>query len=161
MHKAALLGLPFLVLLGILAFGAYQYHALAERARQVAERATQDNADSEATIARLATELDAKEAEARTFADALYREQDKNEVFERQLRDLSGTVGTLEKLAKTDPELLAKYSKVYFLNENYAPARLAPIDETYAFEEGRTYEMHADVLPVLEDLLADAAEDGL
>src|SRR5690606_2743202 len=88
-------------------------------------------------------------------------EQRKNRVFERQIADISGSVGTLEKLARTDPELLAKYSKVYFLNENYVPAALAPIPERYGYLPERTYEFHAEALPFLEELLADAEEDGL
>src|SRR5688572_6691702 len=39
--------------------------------------------------------------------------------FQGQIQSLAGTLGTLEKLSQTDEELLKKYSKVYFLNENY------------------------------------------
>jgi hypothetical protein len=45
----------------------------------------------------------------------------------QQVGTISGTVNTLQKLSKTDPELLAKYSKVYFLNEHYAPERVTQI----------------------------------
>ena len=49
----------------------------------------------------------------------LNEEKEKNEAFEKQIGKISGTVGKLDKLSKMDPELLIKYSKVYFLNENY------------------------------------------
>lgn len=109
----------------------------------------------------LAAELAQKEEEAITLAGELRREQQKTGDFERQLRQLSGAVGTLEKLAYTDSELLAKYSKVYFLNENYVPTKLATIPTEFSFQEGRTYEFHANAIGHLEDLLDDAKEDGL
>ncbi len=51
--------------------------------------------------------------------------------FQNEFAQISSTVGTLTKLAQTDPQLLQKYSKVYFLNENYVPARLTPIAPEY------------------------------
>jgi len=77
------------------------------------------------------------------------------------LDDVSGTVGTLEKLSKTDPELLAKYSKVFFLNENYAPERVVDIDSRYLYNEQNPEVIHALVWPKLEDLLQDAARDNI
>ena len=42
----------------------------------------------------------------------------------QQVSEAQTRIGTLEKLSQTDPELLKKYSKNYFLNENYVPASL-------------------------------------
>src|SRR5690242_4812303 len=61
--------------------------------------------ESEGKVAQLANELDA--------------ERYKNSLFTGQISDLASTVGKLDKLSKTDKELLQKYSKVYFLNEHY------------------------------------------
>ncbi|MDZ4226343.1 MAG: M15 family metallopeptidase [Patescibacteria group bacterium] len=77
------------------------------------------------------------------------------------LNDVSGTVGDLEKLAKTDPELLAKYSKVFFLNENYAPERVVDIDTQYLYNEQNPELIHELVWPKLEDLLEDAKRDDI
>lgn len=77
------------------------------------------------------------------------------------LSDVSGTVGTLEKLSKTDPELLAKYSKVFFLNENYAPERVTSIDTKYLYHEQNPETIHSAVIPKLEDLLDRAKRDGI
>src|SRR3990167_9622710 len=49
--------------------------------------------------------------------------------FENTVGDISGTVDVLEKLRNTDRELLQKYSKVFFLNEHYAPSRLAQMED--------------------------------
>ncbi|MEZ4156551.1 MAG: D-alanyl-D-alanine carboxypeptidase family protein [Candidatus Paceibacterota bacterium] len=93
--------------------------------------------------------------------DELRKEKNKNEEFEEQIQDIAGTVGVLEKLSKTDPELLQKYSKVFFLNEHYAPERLKDIDEDFTLNSGKTYQVHAAVEPFLDDLLKDAKDDGI
>ncbi|MEO7596931.1 MAG: hypothetical protein ABIS26_00800, partial [Candidatus Paceibacterota bacterium] len=61
----------------------------------------------------------------------LTEEQSKNNTFKDTLNGITDTVATLEKLSNTDPELLKKYSKVYFLNEHYVPLSLRTIDSEY------------------------------
>ena len=74
---------------------------------------------------------------------------------------ISGTVGTLEKLSKIDARLLQKYSKVYFLNENYVPDALTQIDARYVLEQNRTYEFHAKAYSYLVRLLDAANAEGI
>lgn len=76
--------------------------------------------------------------------------------FEQEVGEISGTVTILEKLSKTDEELLQKYSKVYFLNEHYAPKQIAEIDKNYLYSERRPEFIHALIWPYLKNLL-DAA----
>jgi len=76
--------------------------------------------------------------------------------FTGQISSIGNTVGTLEKLAQTDKELLKKYSKVYFLNENYVPAKLTQVEKIYTFDGGENFLIHAEVWPYLKRLL-DAA----
>jgi LAS superfamily LD-carboxypeptidase LdcB len=80
---------------------------------------------------------------------------------ESRVGSISGTVGTLEKLSKTDPELLQKYSKVFFLNEHYVPERVADIPAKYLYREQNPEVIHASVWPHLEDLLQAAERDGV
>lgn len=91
----------------------------------------------------------------------LEQEEAKNEAFERQIKKISGTVGRLDKLSKTDEELLQKYSKVYFLNENYIPSKLKLIDKDFLAPGRKEQYFHADALPYLEDMLAAAKKDGI
>ncbi len=77
-------------------------------------------------------------------------------VVVEEVGGLTGKVGTLEKLSETDPELLQKYSKVYFLSEHYAPERLAAIDKKWLYNEARSESVHASVWPQLKSLLAAA-----
>lgn len=74
---------------------------------------------------------------------------------------ISGTVDTLEKLSKTDPELLQKYSKVFFLNEHYAPERLVAIDTAYLYSERSPVTIQALVWPRLKELLDAAKKDNI
>jgi zinc D-Ala-D-Ala carboxypeptidase len=101
-----------------------------------------------------------------SLSDMLYEEQikltelnDKVTKFSKQISKLSGNVETLEKLTTTDPELLQKYSKVYFLNEHYKPTDLKVIDEKYDLVDGKQVSIHSEVLPFLEDLIDEARED--
>jgi D-alanyl-D-alanine carboxypeptidase len=93
--------------------------------------------------------------------DELRREQNKNEEFADQIQDISRTVGVLDKLSKTDRELLQKYSKVYFLNENFRPEKLTAIPEEYILGGREQQFFHTSAWPFLEDLLEDAREDGI
>lgn len=94
--------------------------------------------------------------------DRLTEEEERNEDFEDQIRDLAGTVNILDKLAKTDKELLQKYSKVYFLNEHYVPPRVAEIDKKYVVNnDGFPEYVHASIADFVEDMLERAERDGI
>lgn len=82
--------------------------------------------------------------------------------FEGQISGLSGVVGNLQKLAKTDEELLAKYSKVFFLNENYLPEKLEQVEPDYALVQNDSDMLvHSDVWPHLKGMLDAARADGV
>jgi zinc D-Ala-D-Ala carboxypeptidase len=146
-----------LVLLVALGFGIYRYVALDRTSDELAAAIVRANA----YIAELEGTLADTEQARIELADALAREQAKNDAFENRINDISGTVGTLAKLAATDPELLAKYSKVYFLNENYIPSALTLIDEQYRSDPSRALEFHAQAEPYLVKMLEEAKEDGV
>jgi zinc D-Ala-D-Ala carboxypeptidase len=117
-------------------------------------------ASSEAALNETRATLAHVENENVQLSDALAAEKARNDAFEERLGEISGTVGKLDKLARTDPELLQKYSKVYFLNENYVPSALSqiPVEWTHGKEEEY---FHTQVWPHLEDLLDDARSDGI
>ncbi len=90
---------------------------------------------------------------------ALQGEKETNNSFQNQIKSISGTVGILQKLSQTDSELLKKYSKVYFLNENYVPPKLTEIPEKYLNPKDRLMQIHTDIWPHLQSLL-DSALSG-
>jgi D-alanyl-D-alanine carboxypeptidase len=95
------------------------------------------------------------------LAQQLEDQQNKTAEFEDTIDDIAGTVGTLEKLSKTDRELLQKYSRVYFLSENYVPMRLSTIDEHFAEDQTKLLQFHSSARPYLEDMLEEAENDNV
>jgi LAS superfamily LD-carboxypeptidase LdcB len=96
------------------------------------------------------------QAQNQELTISLATEQQKNGTYQSQVGDLTSTVSILTKLTTIDPQLLAKYSKVYFLNENYIPLKLATITPAQTFNQERTYQFEADALPFLDSMMADA-----
>lgn len=79
-----------------------------------------------------------------------------------QVGEIASTVGTLKKLSETDKELLQKYSKVYFLNENYVPSSLGVIDKKYIYQlKDKDLELHTNVLPYISRMLDVASTSGM
>ena len=112
------------------------------------------------TIHELSGRLSLTSEELAEIEDDLAREKNRNEDFEDQIKDLAGTVGVLDKLSKTDEELLQKYSKTYFLNENFRPLKLSQIDQDYVFAGKKDQYFHGDAIEHLTDLLDAAKRAG-
>lgn len=119
-----------------------------------------ERADAAATIAELSSRLSLTADELQAIEDDLHRERGRNEAFEGQIRSLAGTVDDLDRLSKTDRELLQKYSRTYFLNENYRPLKLTPIDPRYVMPGRKDQYFHPEVIHFLEDMLDAAKRDG-
>lgn len=95
------------------------------------------------------------------LAQRLADQQNQSQEFADTIDDIAGTVNTLEKLSKTDQELLQKYSKVYFLSDNYIPLRLRDIDQNYLAPNYKDLQFHASAIKYLEDMFDDAEGDGI
>ncbi len=76
-------------------------------------------------------------------------------------KELQDKVINLDKLAKSDPQLLKKYSKVYFLNENYSPVSTEKIPSDYILNINNEYKLHTNVLPFLTSMIDDARKEGV
>ncbi len=113
------------------------------------------------TEAEIEARLEEKTSQSIALEGQLRLLEEEHSDSKRTVRKLSEEVQDLEKIVETDPELLAKYSKVYFLNENYAPSTLAPVPSLFVFQKDRTYEVHAQMEPFLTDLLEESAKDGM
>ena len=95
------------------------------------------------------------------LSDVLQQEQEKNNSLANQVNEVTNTVGALSKLSKTDPELLKKYSKVYFLNEHYIPISLSDAGADYRSSKSSNYKIHSNVLPYLEKMIIAGNADGV
>ena len=87
--------------------------------------------------------------------------KDKVGGVEQTVGSISGTVNTLKKLSEVDPEILKKYSKVYFMNENYVPAHLTTISQDYVYSKTRQEQFLTEAIPHLNDLLLNAKANGV
>jgi len=120
-----------------------------------------DLADASNTILALQEDLELLEEEIEELEEDYRDERDKNEEFEDQLRDLGKVVGDLDKLSRTDEELLQKYSKAYFLNENYVPSNLEEIDDRYVLDDREPEFFHGNAMDFLEELMEEAKDDDI
>ncbi len=118
-------------------------------------------AEASTTISKLRAELHKVHEDLADIASNYKKEKNRNEEFEDQIQGLAGTLGDLDKLAKTDKELLMKYSKVYFLNENYIPSKLKQIPSEYVMAGKSDQYFHDSAIEHLENMLAAAKEDGI
>jgi len=115
----------------------------------------------DATVADLADRLQLTEEELSDTESTLRTEKNRNDEFEDRINTIAGTVGNLDKLSKTDKELLQKYSKVYFLNEHYVPEALKEVSDEWKYSEEKSRQLHSKVMPFFEDMLEDAKDDGI
>jgi LAS superfamily LD-carboxypeptidase LdcB len=145
---AIILGLGFF---GVFFYINYRYEGLA---RQLEEK--------NIATADAVTVLDGK---IRNLADilesTLTAEQKKNKALRNDLEDITDNIATLERISTTDRDLLKKYSKTYFLNENYTPLDLKSISSQFRSASASNYQILSDVAPHLEDLFSDAEDEGL
>jgi len=83
------------------------------------------------------------------------------DTFQTKIENLEEMVDTLKKINSTDKELLKKYSKIYFLNENYFPVSLSDISKEYRSIKSTNFQIHSGVLPYLEKVINDSNLENL
>ena len=162
-----LFGVFLLAGLGLIGYQSYTWYQELHELRsahtelQANHNNTLTELESEQAIRQnLESELaDTNDELSAVLAD-LRREENRNEEFADQIRDLAGTVGTLDKLSKTDQELLQKYSRTYFLNENFIPSKLVQINDRYILPGKKDQYFHGDAVKYLTDMLDAAKRAG-
>ncbi len=91
----------------------------------------------------------------------LTSEQKRRLELEEIKRSAEKQIDTLTKLTTLDPELLKKYSKVYFLSENYTPPALKDIDSIYLADQSKPAQFLDKASPFLEALLKKSVLDNM
>lgn len=156
-HTKELVAGGLVLCLIVFGFVAYKYmNLIKEKKAQIANIQALKQ-----TVTTLESDLFAVKGEKTLLEEAYQNEKNRNDDFDDQISKISGTVGTLEKLSKTDPELLQKYSKIYFLNEHYIPSDLTDIPTKYVYPDDKKLQFHAKAWPFLEELLNEAKEDDV
>ena len=145
------------LVLASIGFNIYQFLDLKKQNEQLYSYIDQYEEVLSATQMKLSSTTHEKLA----IKDSLQKEKENTNFFQNQIQTLAGTVGVLEKLSKTDSELLKKYSKVYFLNENYNPPQLVNIDNNYLLQKEKQVQIHAEVWPHLQKMLDASLASGV
>ncbi|MBI5470325.1 M15 family metallopeptidase [Candidatus Kaiserbacteria bacterium] len=158
---ASLLALAALILLSFLIVVTYRSYLLSEQYERVSGLLASSTAIYGSALADLRVKFVAVTGHNADLSTALTTEQTKNDFFQAQINGVKSTVATLAKLSETDKELLQKYSKVYFLNENYIPSDLPAIPSDKLLNPNAALEFHAHALPFLEKMIARAMADGV
>lgn len=105
--------------------------------------------------------LSEKIIEIEFLKEQLEEEQNLYNELEEKIEKIAKSVGILEKIKKVDKELLAKYSKVYFLNEHYTPKNLEDIEEKFLFNTGKKLQIRKEINEFLEEMFEDAKDDNI
>ena len=141
----------------VVGFGAYKYQDLSSRYFG----ALGQFASSTEEINQLKSLLGQNQKVNADLTNSLNLEKQRNDQIAGQVSEITSTVGTLKKLSQTDRELLQKYSKIYFLSENYAPTNLATITPAYLFNKKRPELILSGVWPHLESMIRDASSTAV
>lgn len=135
--------------------------ALNQEYEQKKVETTVEIRDLKTTVALLEGDLGRTKKERDDFEMYYNLEKIRMDEFASQISEIQGTVGILDKLSRTDPELLKKYSKVYFLNENYTPESLVKITPAYTYNPSEDYFFYSKVWPFLQGLMQAAATENV
>ncbi|MEX1014621.1 MAG: M15 family metallopeptidase [Candidatus Paceibacterota bacterium] len=109
----------------------------------------------------LENQLNNSELEKENLSELLNIEQSRNQEFQEQINQITGTLGNIERINEIGEEILQKYSRVYFLNEHYTPSDLSDIPEKHLYDESREQRIHSEVLPFLLEMITAADNDGV
>jgi len=154
--------------LGIVGYFGYQNYqlekdklALGNELLQTKENFASTTVNLQAVIDSIQWELTKTKTERNDFELQYNMEKNRVDLLAEQIGGIAGTVGDLEKLSKTDPELLKKYSKVYFLSENYIPEAFIKIENKYTYDSQEDYLFYSKTWPFLHNLLASAENNNI
>lgn len=153
--------LAIAVTITIFSYGIIKYYSLNKNLAHTKEQFETTSQNLQSDIKKLETHLASTTTENIFLNDFLTVLKTRNTDYKNEIEDINLTVSKLKKLTSTDPELLQKYSKIYFLNENYIPEELSLIDTSFLFRKEKPEQIHSKVKTFLEMLMLAARADGI
>jgi len=144
------------LIVGLVAYGGFEYYQIGTELKETRSRL----ASTTKTYTLLAKRSQSLQRQNRQLSEQLQSAREENKEFEEQIEKIQEKIGTIERVQNTDEELLKKYSRIYFLNENYVPSDFEKIDEEYIYGDEEEH-VHADMWPYLQDLLEAAEDDNI
>lgn len=149
------------IIMGAAGYLGYEYYYLGKEKTNLEDEFSQTVKNLQDIIDSLEQDLAAMTVERNDFEQKYTEEKNKMDSLSSQVSSIQGTVSVLERLSQTDPELLEKYSKVYFLNENYIPRSFVKIDPEYTFYPETDYLFYQGTWPFLKGLLLAASSSNI
>lgn len=153
--------ITFLIVAGVFSYSGYRYYLLNNDFLRAKDQFEETSKNLQSAIENLQANLASSTVENRDLNDLLIILRARNTDFQNEILEKNQKVSELEKLTTLDPELLQKYSKVYFLNENYFPSDLSLLDSTFLFKPTPPVQTHSKVRPYLESLLRAAKTENI
>ncbi len=150
--------LAFLFL--VLVFGAASWYGYA-RLTALSHDVTETRAELASTTAVIEANINTARAALQQQSQSVANVEATLGGVQTQVSSVTGTVSDLQKLSSIDPQLLKKYSKVYFLNENYVPRDLSVIPAQYVYDSSKPQQFLTETLPFLGNMLLEAKADGV
>lgn len=159
--RSLTVGLSVLALFSLFSIELFTYNTVNTlKANNVSLEAALASTTASLSLLQLhfSEKLTTEQVRASKLEDSLKEMQSRLRTVEKNFGKVTDSVSELEKISKSDPKLLQKYSKVYFLNEHYEPARLSEIDSVYVVNTNRAETIHASVWPYLRTMLQNAED---
>lgn len=159
------------VIIGAFSYTIWQYKKISNELATTNQRYENETKLATERQKKYADEIAQKDAyilflenENSDINKTLSNEKDKNENERTEIQDkidiLGKTLQQIKKIQDTDSELLKKYSKVYFLNENFTPDSLSYIPEEYLVNKNNQIRVNSKVLPHLVKMIEDSKLAG-
>src|SRR6185503_6821661 len=138
-------------------YSGLQYYSLAQEYAMAKEQLASTTATYKKITSDLRNKFAVVVSRNTSLSDTLTAEQQKNQEFANTIKGVQGQVAVLKKLSETDKELLQKYSKVYFLSENYEPTSTVLIASMYLNDPKGEQRFHTEALSFLTRMIDDAS----
>ena len=149
-----------IVLILLLGYGGYREYQLTADLKSTNAKFASSTDDLKSQIAILDGRLSDIKNQNNNLNNVVQAQESKSTAIAQQIGDIATNVGTLNKLQNTDPQLLQKYSKVYFLNEHYIPSSLINIPAEFVYGTNRTLQFHANAWAHLQQMIQDSSREG-
>lgn len=141
----------------LLGYGGYRFYILSIDNSLMSQKILA----LESSLQDTKTILSSAEKDKSDLSAALETTQQKLNSAQYSIEGVTLAMNSLQKLVRTDPQLLQKYSKVFFLNENYTPKSLADIRPEYLFDKNKPQQIESKVWPFLENMIKTASSNGI
>ena len=154
-------GVVLIILGGFLAYGFMRISTLAEQTNSLSTELASTTAALSQNTSQLTQNIADLRSQTSGLSNTLSSTQQNIDAVSTKVGGVEETVGSIQKLSQIDSELLKKYSKVYFMNENYVPAHLTTIPDEYVYSTKDPQQFLAEAWPFLQNLIDAAKSDGI